>query len=159
MKKFKKLLLVMPVALVLACCGPQMSEVESQQYEIYKLAQEAGFEGTFEDWLASIKGEKGDTGETGPKGDKGDKGDAGAPGADGKDGTSFISGNGAPTAETGKDGDTYIDLETWDVYTKADGEWTIAGNVSHPSTPIDTAVAAAIENESKIASGTYVSTS
>ena len=165
MKNFKKLLLVMPMAFIIGSCSPQRSEVENAQYDIYKLAQEAGFEGTFEEWLASIqgpkgdKGDKGDTGETGAqgqKGDKGDKGDTGAPGADGKDGTSFISGNGAPTAETGKDGDTYIDLETWDVYTKADGAWSHAGNVSKPSTPIEKAIEAIVANESRIASGTYV---
>lgn len=144
MKNFKKLLLVMPMAFIIGSCSPQRSEVENAQYDIYKLAQEAGFEGTFEEWLASIQG---------PQGEKGDKGDTGA---DGKDGTSFISGNGAPTAETGKDGDTYIDLETWDVYTKADGTWSLAGNVSQPSTPIEKAIEAIVANESRIASGTYV---
>lgn len=34
----------------------------------YELALEAGFEGTLEDWLASLKGEKGDTGERGEDG-------------------------------------------------------------------------------------------
>ena len=38
----------------------------------YELALEAGFEGTIEEWLASLKGDKGDTGEQGPKGDDGE---------------------------------------------------------------------------------------
>ena len=71
MKNFKKLLLVMPMAFIIGSCSPQRSEVENAQYDIYKLAQEAGFEGTFEEWLASIQG---------PQGEKGDKGDTGAQG-------------------------------------------------------------------------------
>src|SRR5699024_8766786 len=42
----------------------------------YQVAVDNGFEGTEEEWLASLKGPKGDTGDTGP---------AGKDGADGKD--------------------------------------------------------------------------
>ena len=68
------------------------------------------------------KGDKGDTGATGPKGDKGDDGIAG------KDGESLLTGKGEPSSDLGKDGDSYVDTETWDYYTKADGKWTKAGN-------------------------------
>lgn len=69
-------------------------------------------------------------------------GTAGTPGADGKDGIngvngidgrngadglSFLTGEGAPAAETGKDGDTYLDLALYTLYTKADGAWTEKG--------------------------------
>ena len=66
----------------------------------YEIAVEHGFEGSEEDWLASLKGEKGDTGpqgppgsdgkdgEQGPQGPKGDKGEPGPAGNDGKDGKS-----------------------------------------------------------------------
>lgn len=67
-------------------------------------------------------GSKGDTGATGPKGDKGDDGIAG------KDGESLLTGKGEPSSDLGKDGDSYVDTETWDYYTKADGKWTKAGN-------------------------------
>lgn len=67
-------------------------------------------------------GLKGDTGATGPKGDKGDDGIAG------KDGESLLTGKGEPSSDLGKDGDSYVDTETWDYYTKADGKWTKAGN-------------------------------
>src|SRR5699024_4373232 len=62
----------------------------------YEIAVEHGFEGSEEEWLASLKGEKGDTGpqgppgsdgkdgEQGPQGPKGDKGDRGTAGKDGK---------------------------------------------------------------------------
>lgn len=60
--------------------------------------------------------------------EKGDKGDKGDPGMDGKDGESLLTGKGVPSSSLGKDGDSYVDTETWDYYTKADGKWTKAGN-------------------------------
>ncbi len=47
----------------------------------YEIAVEYGFEGTEEEWLASLKGEKGD------KGDKGEDGQNGTDGANGQDGS------------------------------------------------------------------------
>lgn len=52
----------------------------------YEVAVSAGYSGTKEQWLASLKGEKGDTGETGPQGPQGEKGDTGATGATGPKG-------------------------------------------------------------------------
>ena len=81
--------------------------------------------------LQGPKGDKGDTGSQGPKGDtgaKGDKGDKGDTGISGKDGNSLLTGDGAPSSSLGKDGDSYVDVSTWDYYTKADGKWTKAGN-------------------------------
>lgn len=50
----------------------------------YEIAVANGYEGTEEQWLASLVGAKGDKGEKGEKGDKGDSGDsAGTVGADG----------------------------------------------------------------------------
>lgn len=40
----------------------------------YGIAVKNGFEGTEEEWLASLKGEKGDTGATGPQGPQGEPG-------------------------------------------------------------------------------------
>ena len=88
-----------------------------------------------EQGIQGEKGDKGDTGEAGAKGDKGDKGDQGLQGEKGDtgekgaDGTSVRTGNGAPSSELGIDGDSYIDLSTWDYYTKASGEWTKKGNI------------------------------
>lgn len=71
----------------------------------YEEALDSGFEGTEEEWLASLKGEKGDKGDKGlngakgEKGDKGDKGDKGTQGDAGKDGYS-------PKAEVTKVGTT-----------------------------------------------------
>ena len=57
-------------------------------YNSYLLnAQEQGVSPlSYEDWLATIKGEKGDKGDQGEKGDKGDKGDQGEQGIQGEKG-------------------------------------------------------------------------
>ena len=72
------------------------------------------------------QGEKGDTGATGPQGEKGDTGATGAPG---KDGTAWLTGSEEPTAQTGKDGDFYINLTTGELYLKESGEWRNIGNI------------------------------
>ena len=38
----------------------------------------------------------------------------------------------APTANDGKDGDTYIDANTGDVYKKENGSWNKIGNIRGP---------------------------
>ena len=53
----------------------------------------------------------------------------GQSGTPGKDGTSFHTGNGAPDNSLGIDGDSYLDLDTWDFYTKNEGVWTKGGNI------------------------------
>lgn len=47
----------------------------------------------------------------------------------GKDGKSVLTGKGAPTSELGEDGDSYIDLDTYDFYGKSSGKWTKIGNL------------------------------
>lgn len=75
------------------------------------------------------QGEKGDTGAVGPQGPQGEKGDTGATGAPGKDGTAWLTGSEVPTAQTGKDGDFYINLTTGELYLKESGEWSNIGNI------------------------------
>ncbi|MDA6072744.1 collagen-like protein, partial [Flavobacterium sp. AC] len=61
---------------------------------------------------------------------KGPKGDDGKDGADGK---SITGGTGAPGATTpGKDGDTYVDNSTGDVYVKQGDTWVTTGNIKGP---------------------------
>jgi hypothetical protein len=76
-----------------------------ERYAIYVKAQAAGFTGTYEEWLDSIKG---------------------------ADGTSLLNGTTNPTSSQGKNGDTYINTSTWDVYVKSGGNWTKVGNVMGP---------------------------
>ena len=72
--------------------GPQ-GEPGKNGTDAYHLAVNAGFTGTEEEWLASLKGpkgDKGDTGATGPQGPKGDTGATGPAGPAGKDATQTI---------------------------------------------------------------------
>lgn len=53
----------------------------------------------------------------------------GEQGEPGKDGTSLLTGNGEPSANLGKNGDSYIDLDNWDFYVKTSGTWIHTGNI------------------------------
>ncbi len=61
---------------------------------------------------------------------QGKPGDPGDPGDDGKDGLSWITGSGVPSVDTGKNGDTYLDIVTNFVYTKTNGLWTKMGELA-----------------------------
>lgn len=71
--------------------GPQ-GEPGTDGKSAYEIALDKGFEGTEQEWLASLKGDtgvqgkKGDTGETGPQGPQGPKGDTGETGPQGPQG-------------------------------------------------------------------------
>ena len=64
---------------------------------------EHGFQGTEEEWLASLKGEQGDTGPEGPAGPQGIQGEQGPQGPKGDQG---IQGEKGDTGEKGDKGDT-----------------------------------------------------
>ena len=61
----------------------------------------------------------------------GAKGDKGNDGNDGLNGSFILTGNGVPSSSLGKDGDSYIDLDTWDYYVKTSGSWINSGNLSY----------------------------
>lgn len=95
----------------------------------YEIASDNGFDGTQEEWLASLKGEKGDTGAQGPQGEKGEKGDTGATGAsgtDGKDGADGTSVTVKSVSESTDDGGsnvvTFSDGKTLTVKNGSKGE-------------------------------------
>ena len=77
----------------------------------YEIAVENGFEGTEEEWLASLKGQDGEdgkdgaAGEKGDKGDKSDKGDKGDPGEKGEQGDKGDKGDKGDPGEKGDQGD------------------------------------------------------
>ena len=52
-----------------------INKCEVYHTDAYAIAVKNGFEGTIEEWLASLKGDDGEQGIQGEKGDKGDKGD------------------------------------------------------------------------------------
>lgn len=109
--------------------GPQ-GEKGDPGDSAYQVALTHGFEGSEEEWLASLKGPKGDTGETGPKGEqgiqgpKGDtgltgpKGDAGAAGPQGETGPQGEQGIQGPKGDPGTDGKTPV--RGTDYWTEAD---------------------------------------
>ena len=70
----------------------------------YDIAVENGFEGTEEEWLASLHGEKGDKGDKGDKGNKGDQGDKGDTGEQGPQGEQGIQGVQGPQGPQGPQG-------------------------------------------------------
>ena len=60
---------------------------------------------------------------------KGEQGNQGNDGIDGIDGTAVLTGEGEPSVGTGKNGDSYIDLSTWNYYVKENDEWVLKGNI------------------------------
>lgn len=68
-------------------------------------------------------------GETGNDGKPGIDGIDGADGTNGEDGTSILTGQGIPSNELGKTGDSYIDTDTWSFYVKEKYGWTLKGNI------------------------------
>lgn len=113
-----------------------MSLLEQQQREIYDLYVESGGRLSFEIWLSIIKGEKGDKGDQGEPGidgndgSDGKDGQDGVAGKDGQDGKSTYTGNGQPTSFLGNDGDSYIDMSTWNLYEKVVGSWILKANLN-----------------------------
>ena len=126
-KKFFKIVLsgILCVLFVFGVCACSIFEKtdpnaenggDAQIREIYDLYVENCAEGgqtplTYDEWLASVKGEKGD------------------PGANGEDGNGWLYGDTAPASGLGKVGDLYLNYSTWDVYTKEAAGWTLRGNI------------------------------
>lgn len=77
--------------------GPQGLKGDSA----YTVAKKNGFQGTEEQWLASLKGQ---TGDVGPQGQKGDKGDTGATGPQGQKGDKGDRGQKGDKGDTGPEG-------------------------------------------------------
>ena len=75
----------------------------------------------------NIKGGQGAAGENGHDGGQGQQGEQGPAG---QNGTSFRTGSGAPSAELGIEGDSYLDYSTYDLYVKSSGHWVKVGNIS-----------------------------
>lgn len=61
--------------------------------------------------------------------EKGAAGESGPTGQSGINGTSIITKTGEPTSDIGKNGDTYLDSLTDNLYTKVDDVWVLVGNI------------------------------
>ena len=107
----RTLLSVISILLILMLTSCDLSslpiEVDGKDgLSAYELAVQNGFEGTLEEWLASLKGEPGKNGLNGKTGEKGDDGRDGldAPGSlDGQLGSSFVVVTEYLEPNTGKD--------------------------------------------------------
>src|SRR6478752_6096450 len=71
-------------------------------------------------------------GAAGPQGPAGAEGPAGPAGPAGASG-SIRSGQGAPTAASGNDGDLYVDSSTGNFYIKISGAWSQQGSFRGPA--------------------------
>lgn len=67
----------------------------------YQLAVQEGFDGTLDEWLASLKGADGKDGETGPEGPRGIQGETGPQGPQGIQGETGPQGEQGPQGESG----------------------------------------------------------
>jgi len=119
----------------------------------YEVAVKNGFEGTEEEWLASLKGEPG---EKGAQGDKGDRGAQGDPGANGEPGiTPHIGENGnwyIGDTDTGiaADGSTKPTIASIAVTESADGSVTMVNTLEGGGTETLVISADANGNPSKL---------
>ena len=69
-------------------------------------------------------------GAQGPQGPAGPQGQAGANGEDGKDGSGWLSGEGAPNAQTGGNvGDFYLDEDSFGIYKLTEDGWEPVGSI------------------------------
>lgn len=100
MKKFVTLLLVVVMSigslLGLTACGKKdddtnKGDVVWNLQTIYAQAQDLGYNGTLEEFLATVKGATGEKGEKGEKGEQGLPGQMGLPGMNGKDGVGIAN--------------------------------------------------------------------
>lgn len=92
-------------------------EQDAKIQQIYDLYKAAGGTLSYEEWLATIKGEQGAPGKDGQDG------------KDGVDGSTILSGAGAPSFSLGKVGDIYIDTSSWDLWKKTNTGWIKIGNL------------------------------
>ena len=103
-KTFRFLTCLSALAISLCACTPTNPYENDPRYDIYQLAVNSGFTGTYQEWLESIKGEDGQNGETPHIGMNGNwwigDTDTGVP-ATGPEGPQ------GPQGEPGKDGSDY----------------------------------------------------
>lgn len=145
--KLKKLIkcslamaLVFGTATVLTGCGKEdgSSKNDSKQYQIYKMALDAGATDlTYEEWLVSIKGAKGDPGNDGHTPDIkiGQNGNwfidnvdtqvkaTGSTGETGAAGTKWTVSTTDPNNANGSEGDFHLNSLTQTIFCKENGIW------------------------------------
>jgi hypothetical protein len=112
-------------------------------------------------WLFSGGGGGGGTpgpeGPTGPTGPTGPAGANGSNGAAGAAGATWVSAASEPDSSVGANGDFAIDMSTANVYQKAGGAWSLAGNIQGaPGAPGATGAAGPPGQPGPASAGTYL---
>ena len=97
-------------------------------YSAYEVAVQQGFEGTVDEWLASLVGPQG---PQGPQGETGQRGEQGEQGIQGPKGEQGIQG---PQGETGQDG--YTPIKGTDYWTEDDKEEMKNDILNHFPSPL-----------------------
>ena len=124
MKKFRKFALFLSLCVLLTGCGPTGPTGPQGPIGDTGIAGPQGPIGE-----TGVTGPQGPVGETGPTGPQGPTGETGPQGEPGKDGAEVLTGDGAPTKDLGKIGDSYIDLISWNYYIKTENGWVKQGNL------------------------------
>ena len=94
--------------------------------DLYDRAKrELGYTGTFEQFLASFKGERGEKGEDGAAGAKGDTGERGIQGERGADGLPGAKGDKGDTGERGHDGKSAYEVAVENGYVGSKDDWLL----------------------------------
>lgn len=114
MKKSKLIKCSLAVALVfgsvstlVGCGGDDSDNMSSdKQYSIYQMAVDAGYSGTYEEWLIAINGNKG------------------------ADGATWLAGVSSPSNDVGKNGDFYFNTSTKTIYNKINNVWSMVASVN-----------------------------
>lgn len=90
-------------------------------------------DGTFVLVRDGIDGKDGTNGNIGSNGTDGKDGIDGSDGKDGANGKNFFSGHGVPISVLGTDGDSYLNIDSGDLYIKASNVWSKEGSLLGPA--------------------------
>ena len=96
----------------------------------YQIAVDNGYNGTLQQWLASLVGAAGANGTNGTNGANGSNG---TNGTNGTNGATWYQGSSAPSSGTGANGDFYLNSTTGDVSQKSSGSWSVVANLKGPA--------------------------
>ena len=138
--------MLLAVSLVFAVgCSMEDSEQGTISEQVYAQAVALGYEGTYDEFIALVSGKDGVGVKSAAVNQEGEliltlsdnstvnagkvRGEDGTNGENGADGATWLVGSGVPTADTGKDGDLYLDSASYNVYQKVSGEWNLIGNI------------------------------
>lgn len=134
MKKMLTIFIICLGLLPIAWCSTfsmKQTPLSITHYDSCALYKAKGGTLTYIEWIkAGCPGLNGpEKGDKGDKGDKGGVGEVGPKGEKGENGTSFLTGHGVPSRQSGKNGDTYLDTDSFNIYYKQNASWGKVANI------------------------------